>query len=141
MPDPDPRTADERHRPSDADAKVAALLDAMYDAYLSGDPDGMADLLAVDAEVRFLGQPVIVGREAAREFFAGNDELFRELHFTILDRIIDGTTAAVTWSEVGITASGESWSNHGVDVFHVRDQQIVSLHENNDVVASRRHFG
>ena len=116
-------------------------IERLYAAYLGGDPNGMADLLSEQAWVRFLGQAELWGRERARALFTDNEDLFTELDFTIERVVIDGEHAAAIWSEVAVTRSGEPWSNHGVDVFGVADGEITFLHENNDVMTFRRHFG
>jgi ketosteroid isomerase-like protein len=116
-------------------------VEGLYAAYLGGDPNGMADLLASDAEVRFLGQVELTGRDEARALFVGNESFFTELTFTIERLVVDGDRAAAIWTERAITRDGAEWSNHGVDVFRVVDGQVTHLHENNDVVTFRQHFG
>jgi uncharacterized protein (TIGR02246 family) len=115
-------------------------VDALYAAFLAGDPEGMLALMADDVEVRFLGQGTFRGVDAARRFFAFAGGLLRDVDFRIQTVIIDGEVAAAVWEETATTAAGEPWENHGVDVIHVRDGRIVSLHENNDVTLVRRHF-
>lgn len=113
----------------------------LYAAYLGADPNGMADLLVPDAEVRFLGHIELTGREAARKLFVENESLLTDLEFTIHTLVVDGEHAAALWTERATTNAGEPWLNHGVDVFRVVDGQVAVLHENNDVVTFRRHFG
>lgn len=123
------------------DGNTREIVERVYAAYLGGDPNGMADLLAERAHVRFLGHVDLTGREAARALFVGNESLLTELEFTIEQLVIDGNCAAATWVERAITRNGDAWSNHGVDVFHVSGGEVVALHENSDVVTFRHHFG
>lgn len=123
------------------DGTTRTTAERLYAAYLAGDPDGMAELLAEQAAVRFLGQVELTGREEARALFVRNENLFTELSFTLERLVVDGDHAAALWVERGMTRRGELWSNHGVDVFRVTNGQVTELHENNDVVTFRRHFG
>ncbi len=116
------------------------VVDALYDAYLAGDGEGMLALMAHDVEVRFLGQVDLRGRDEARAFFAFSAGLLEELDFRIERKIVDGEWAAVIWSETARTPAGVPWHNHGVDVFRVREGRISVLHENNDVRLVHRYF-
>jgi ketosteroid isomerase-like protein len=137
-------------RPDLSDVHVTVTADSgrtletirkVYGAYLGGDPDAMADTLAVDAWVRFLGQVELWGRERARELFTANEDLLSDLTFTIERLVVDGDHAAAIWNERAVTRDGNEWQNHGVDVFGVVDGEVTFLHENNDVVTFRQHFG
>lgn len=123
------------------DGHTLATVERLYAAYLGDNPNGMADLLAERAEVRFLGHVELAEREEARALFVGNERLLADLSFTIKRLVVDGDRAAATWVEEATTCNGEHWSNHGVDVFQVCNGEVVSLHENNDVMTFRRHFG
>jgi ketosteroid isomerase-like protein len=115
-------------------------VDDLYDAYLSGDPEGMLATFGDDVAFRFLGQVESRGIEEARRFFTHSAGLLTDLDFRIQRKIIDGRHAAVTWTETARTAAGIPWENHGVDVFEVADGRIISLHENNDVRLVHEHF-
>jgi ketosteroid isomerase-like protein len=117
------------------------VVDALYEAYFRGDGDAMVDLMAEDVWIRFLGRVDFRGKAQASEFFAANNPKLVDLDFDIHKLIIDGSHAAAVWSETAETIHGESYENHGVDVFEVRDGQIVSVHENNDITVHRSHFG
>jgi ketosteroid isomerase-like protein len=125
---------------SAADAATRAVVDALYEAYTSGDADGMLALLANDVSVRFLGQADLRGIEEAARFFAFAGGLLTDMDFRIERKIIDGQWAAVIWNESATTAAGEPWENHGVDVIRVTAGRISVLHENNDVRLVTRHF-
>lgn len=116
------------------------VIDELYDAYLAGDPEGMLATFGDDIEFRFLGQVDASGIDEARRFFAHSAELLTDLDFRIKRKIIDGNHAAVLWDETARTAAGAPWENHGVDVFEVRNGEIVTLHENNDVRLVHQHF-
>ena len=116
------------------------VIDDLYEAYLAGDPAGMLATFSEDIAFRFLGQVDEQGIDEARRFFDHSAGLLVDLDFRIERKVIDGDHAAVTWTETARTAAGAPWSNHGVDVFEVREGKIVSLHENNDVRLVHEHF-
>lgn len=125
---------------SDAGGTREAV-EALYAAFYSGATDEMTASMADDVWIRFLGHAEFHGLERAKAFFSQNDELFTGLDFRIERVIVDGEYAAALWTETAVTRAGEPWSNHGVDVFHVRDGLIRFVHENNDITTFRRHFG
>ena len=116
------------------------VVDELYDAYLAGNTAGMLATYSDDIAFRFLGQVDARGIEEARRFFAYSAEKLVDLDFRIEHKVIDGSHAAVTWTETARTAQGAPWENHGVDVFEVADGMIISLHENNDVRLVHEHF-
>lgn len=116
------------------------IVDRLYTAYFAGDVDGMLAEMAPDVEVRFLGRGVHRGIIEARRFFAANTGMLLNLDFRILRRIVDGEWAAALWEETATTIHGDAYSNHGVDVFRVQRNQIVILHENNDITLHRDAF-
>jgi ketosteroid isomerase-like protein len=122
------------------EADTRRVVDALYAAFLAGDPEGMLALMAEDVEVSFLGQGTFRGLAAARRFFDFAGGLLRDVDFRIKTVIVDGEVGSAVWEETATTAGGEPWENHGVDVIRVRDGRIVSLHENNDVTLVHRHF-
>lgn len=115
------------------DRDTQSVVAAFYGAFLAGSIDAMLSLMSDTVKIRFLGQTQLRGVEAARAFFAFSADLLEDLSFTINRTIVDGTRAAVTWSETARTRSGARWENHGVDVFRVERGMITVLHENNDV--------
>lgn len=106
---------------------------ALYRAFLAGDKDAMLAEMADDVELRFLGARVLHGRREASRFLELQEGALHDVRFELTDVIVDGARAAGLWRETATRADGSPWANHGVDVFHVRDGQVVSLHENNDV--------
>jgi ketosteroid isomerase-like protein len=126
---------------SDIEEATRRAVEALYRAYLAGDPDGMLATMADDVHVRFLGMVDFTGIEEARRFFHANTAKLIDLDFRIRKLIVDGHHAAAVWSETATTPAGEPYANHGVDVFEVRDGMVVAVHENNDVTVVRRHFG
>lgn len=119
---------------------TGTIVDALYDAFLRGDADGMLALFADDISLRFLGQADLAGIDDARRFFAFAAGLLADVDFRIERKIIDGEWAAVVWNESARTASGEPWENHGVDVIRVVGERVTMLHENNDVRLVARYF-
>src|SRR5436190_14157143 len=122
------------------EADTRRVVDALYDAYLAGNGEGMLAQMADDVEVRFLGQGTFHGLPEVRRFMEFSAGLLRDLDFRIRRTIVDGDTAAVIWDESATTADGKAWENHGVDVIRVHGGKIVSLHENNDVNLIYEHF-
>jgi len=116
------------------------VAEGLYDAFLAGDKDGMLALMHDDVEVRFLGQACLRGKAEVSRFFDFAGGLLSDVRFSLLQLIVDGDTAAGIWEETARTSSGAPWSNHGVDVIHVRDGLVAALHENNDVRMVYRHF-
>jgi ketosteroid isomerase-like protein len=129
------------HQMTDVERETAAVVDRLYQAYFAGDADGMLATMSDDVWVRFLGLVDLRAIDEARRFFQANNAKLLDLDFQIRTLIIDGHHAAALWEESAVTADGEPWANHGVDVFEVREGRIVSVHENNDVRVHRRHFG
>ena len=123
-----------------SEVETRRVVDQLYEAFIGGDIEGMLSLMSDDVEVRFLGQVKTRGIDEARRFFAHSAGLLTDVEFERRYVVIDGSRAAVTWTETARTAAGEPWVNHGVDVFEVRAGKIVSLHENNDVRLVHQHF-
>lgn len=119
---------------------TAEVVEALYDAFFAGDPDGMLALMDEDVEVRFLGQAALRGREEVARFLAFAGGLLTDVDFRREHVIIDGDRAACLWSETATTATGKPWRNHGVDVIHVGEGRIFALHENNDVRLVHEHL-
>jgi ketosteroid isomerase-like protein len=117
-----------------------SVVNALYEAFLSGDQEGMLGLMADDVEVRFLGQGTFHGIEETRQFMRVAAGLLRDVDFKITKIIIDGEVGCALWEETATTADGHPWENHGVDVIRVADGRIVALHENNDVTLVHKHF-
>jgi ketosteroid isomerase-like protein len=116
------------------------VVEALYEAYLAGDGEGMIALMADDVEVTFLGQGTFHGIPAVRRFMGFSAGLLSDIEFIIGPLIIDGDVGCAVWNETATTRDGKPWSNHGVDVVRVRHGRIVALHENNDVRLVREHF-
>ena len=116
------------------------VVEELYRAFLAGDRDAMLAVLHPDVEVSFLGQAYLQGTAAAGRFFDFAGGLLCDVDFTLEEILVEGDVAAGIWHETATTYSGEPWENHGVDVVHVRDGQVVALHENNDVRKVYEHF-
>jgi ketosteroid isomerase-like protein len=125
---------------SEPETETRRVVDALYEAFLAGDPEGMLAQMADDVEVRFLAQGTFRGLPAVRRFmdFAGG--LLTDVNFRIRKIVVDGDVGAAIWEETARTAAGQPWENHGVDVIRVRGGRIVALHENNDVNLVYQHF-
>lgn len=121
-------------------SSTALVANELYRAFLEGDKNGMLAVMHEDVEVQFLGLARFTGKAEASEFFDFAGGLLQEVHFSLHALIIDGEYAAGIWEESGTTSAGQPWTNHGVDVIHVRDSLVISLHENSDVRQVYRHF-
>jgi ketosteroid isomerase-like protein len=117
-----------------------ATAEALYEAFLNGDAEGMLAVMDENVEVSFLGQVQLHGKDAARRFFDFAGTLLTDVDFTLVEIVVDGDVAAGIWRETATTTAGEPWENHGVDVIHVRDGKVMALHENNDVGKVYQHF-
>ena len=117
------------------------VVNRFYASFLNGDADGMLELMAESVEVRFLAQVDLNGKPHAQRFFAFSGGLLSNLEFRIEQQIFDGEWAATLWTETGIvTASGKPWTNHGVDVIRVENNEVTVVHENNDVRLVHAHL-
>ncbi len=125
---------------ADTEQRTRAAVEKLYQSYFAGDGDGMVDTMSEDVWVRFLGQVDFRGKQRARQFFGQNTPLLVNLDFRIRKLIVDGEYAAALWEESAQTIHGGQYENHGVDVFHVRDDEITMVHENNDIRIHRQHF-
>jgi ketosteroid isomerase-like protein len=125
---------------TEVENETRSVVDALYEAFLAGDSEGMLAQMADEVEVRFLAQGTFHGIPAARRFMQFSAGLLRDLDFRIRRKIVDGDAAAVIWDESATTAAGKPWENHGVDVIRVRNAKIVVLHENNDINLVYEHF-
>jgi uncharacterized protein (TIGR02246 family) len=108
------------------------VLDALYEAYTSGDLQGMLDLIADEAVVTFVGQGTFTGKSAFEPYMRWAGTQLPELEFRVRKIIVDDELAAVTWDEEGKTARGEAWSAAGVDVLRVVGGKIVELTDYSD---------
>jgi ketosteroid isomerase-like protein len=79
------------------EADTRRTVDALYAAFLAGDPEGMLAQMADDVDVRFLGQGTFHGVEAARRFFGFAGGLLRDVDFRIQALIIDGDVGCAVW--------------------------------------------
>lgn len=130
----------EKYQETEEEGRTRAVVQRLYDAYFDGDAQGMVDTMAEDVWVRFLGRVDFRGKGEARTFFARNTPRLVDLDFRIRKLIVDGSFAAAVWDENARTIHGDSYENHGVDVFGVQNKEIAFVHENNDVRVHRRHF-
>lgn len=108
-------------------AKTRAVIDRYYDAYISGNQQGMLDLLADDPVMTFVGHGTFRGLDEIRPYLAWAAKQLPDLTFNVTAKIVDGDRAAVTWDETGTTARGEPWTAIGVDVYRVVEDRVAEL--------------
>lgn len=125
---------------SDDNLQIRIIIEGLYQSFRKKDHSGMISAMADDVWIRFLGQADFRGIDLASEFFKQSNALLDDLIFKITNTIIATPYAAVIWNETARTKTGEIWTNHGVDVFMVKDLKIEFLHENNDLSVHYLHF-
>jgi uncharacterized protein (TIGR02246 family) len=114
------------------------VIDRFYAAYTGGDLEGMLALMADDVVVTFVGHGTFRGKAEARPYMTWAGTQLPRLAFRVLQKIVDGERAAVTWDETGRTKRGEEWTAVGVDVYRVVDGKIVELTVYGDTDKMRR---
>ena len=107
--------------------RTRAVIDKLYDAYLTGNTEGMLALMAPNVKVTFNYAGTFAGMAEARPFMTWNGAQLPELQFNVRHKIIDGSRAAVTWDETGTTNPGEPWEAKGVDVYRIADGQVAEI--------------
>ena len=111
---------------------------AFYRAYLDGETEAMIALLHEEVRATFVGHARLEGKRDTVQFVRFSSGLFQAMDFRPVDVLVDSAGAAVAWEEVGVTAGGEPWAAHGVDVLTVRDGKIVELVVSGDFRQVRR---
>lgn len=111
----------------DQSQQTRQVIDRFYEAYISGNQQGILDLLAEDAEVTFNGHGTFRGLKEIQAYMTWAAAQLPTLSFTVTAKIIEGDRAAVTWDETGVTAHGEPWTAIGVDVYRVRGGKVAEL--------------
>ncbi len=107
--------------------RTRAVIEKLYQAYLSGDTEGMLALMAPDVKVTFNYAGTFTGMAEARPFMTWNGAQLTDLTFNVRHKIIDGNYAAVTWDEAAKTIRGDDWDAIGVDVYRIENDQIVEM--------------
>ena len=125
---------------SEYNLEIKATIEGLYESFRQKDHDGMISSMTDDVWIRFLGQADFKGIKLASEFFKKSNALLDDLVFEITDTVIQAPYAEVIWNETARTKSGQIWTNHGVDVYMVKDSKIEFLHENNDLSVHYLHF-
>jgi uncharacterized protein (TIGR02246 family) len=108
-------------------AATRAVIDRFYRAYLGGNLEGMLAVIADDAVVTFAGHGTFRGKAEIRPYMEWGGQQLPELHFNVLNKIVDGERAAVNWDETGRTKRGDAWDAIGCDVYRVVNGKIVEL--------------
>lgn len=125
---------------SEDNLNIKVAIEGLYKSFREKDHDGMISAMTDDVWIRFLGQADFKGIQLASDFFKKSNALLDDLVFEITDTVIESPYAAVIWNETARTKNGDIWTNHGVDVYMVRDSKIEFLHENNDLSVHYLHF-
>jgi ketosteroid isomerase-like protein len=113
------------------------LLEALYAARVRGDLDAVVKLFAADASFKVAGtdqtspMPTLVkGNAGIRSLLLGMIESFELSDFTILDMLIDGSSAAIRWqTTIHYTVTGQIFSTELADFITVGDGKVTSFIE------------
>ena len=89
--------------------RTRAVIEKLYEAYLSGNTEDMLALMAPDVKVTFNYAGTFTGMAEARPFMTWNGAQLTDLTFNVRHKIIDGNFAAVTWDETAKTIRGDDW--------------------------------
>ena len=111
----------------DLTGETRAVVDLFYEAYVGGNLDGMLALMAEEAVVTFAGHGTFRGKNDIRHYMTWGSTQLPGLRFNVVQKIVEGENAAVTWDETGRTRRGEHWAAIGCDIYRVVDGQIVEL--------------
>jgi len=91
----------------------------------------------------------IRGPEGLRQFTTGLRTAFPDIRFTIVQTVAEGDKVAARWTLtgtqkgefLGFPASGNKVSDHGIDIFHLRDGKIVEMWVNEDSMGLLKQMG
>ena len=83
--------------------------------------------VAEDAVLDFPGSEKVKGCRRIIVFLKAVLRKYPELKFTIEKIIVDGTGAAVVWSNKGKFKNGEPYNNQGITLVQIRDGKIVLI--------------
>ena len=120
-----------------------------YQAAGAFDLDALREVLAPDFVAHQPGMPVIHGREAFLDSYAGYREAFRDSSFEIEDQLADGDRVATrtTWHAThtgdfpGLPASGRHFAISGIAIARIKDGLYVERWLITDQVGFMKQLG
>ena len=95
-----------------------------FDCMNSRNLDEMGELLADNAELYFPKTKSLIGRDKIYKFFRILFRKYPELSFQVLRTIIQDNSAAVHWTNQGVSKEGVPYNNEGVTIFEEKDEMI-----------------
>ena len=116
---------------------IENLLEELYAARVRGDLETIGKLFADDAMFQVAGSDqaspmpaLLKGRTAVMQLMQGMIANFELSDFTVLEMLIDGSSAAVRWqATVHYTKTGKIFSTELADFITVEGGKIASLIE------------
>lgn len=113
------------------------LLEALYAARVRGDLEGVVKLFAPNASFKVAGSdraspmPTLVKGEAdIRSLMQAMIESFELSDFTILDMLIDGSSAAIRWqTTIHYPVTGQIFTTEIADFITMDNGQVTSFIE------------
>jgi hydroxyacylglutathione hydrolase len=128
-----------------------AVMAAYFDALMRHDLDAIAAAWAPDGVCHIAGQPDAHGPDGVRAWWAEFFGSSPDLRFEVEDIVGEGDQVAVHWSAQGTFAGPGSLQGieptfarldlAGLDIFRLRDGQIVSEHAYTDGMTLARQIG
>lgn len=91
------------------------------------DFSGYDRYLAEDAAFDFPGAGVIAGRRRIVVFLRALLRRYPELHFEVLDTLVEGDRACVVWTNRGRRADGAPYQNRGVTLVTLQGGKISGI--------------
>ena len=84
----------------------------------------MAELLDDDCEFYFPKTQPLIGKDRILRFFNILFRQYPELRFEVRRMILQGSNAAIHWTNQGHNRRRESYENEGVTIFEMADEKI-----------------
>ena len=86
--------------------------------------DHLSNYLDENATFDFPGTKLIKGRKKILTFFKILFRKYHSLTYTVEETIAEGEQVCVLWSNEGITAIGNPYSNQGITFVHITEGKI-----------------
>ena len=118
-------------------SEMEAFIEKFYAARVEGDMTALGESFAGNARFQIAGSPefsmlaaLAEGHEAVMGLMRTIVDTLALEDFAILDRVIDGSKAAIRWrATVHLVTSGQSYTTELADFLELEDGQLVSCTE------------
>jgi ketosteroid isomerase-like protein len=87
----------------------------------------LENLLSDSAEFYFPKTQPLLGKDRILKFFKFLWRQYPELTFEIQRVVLQGQTAAVHWTNRGMSRKGDPYENEGVTLLEIKDDKIVYI--------------